>query len=163
MFNFTLAPAYCLQLEQTVQTFETLATVGKTQNEGKYLKALGLIQNGDFQISAICCTRQKRQMFSQFRRKRKSLILLGIVCWEYIHPSVISFCKSNQTLGGNSNVFQMLTLMYVDSFPLLAKFKSSLTASTILFRRTFHVQSGFLESIDPIVHWLVRTDQRAIQ
>ena len=49
MFNFT-APAYCLEPEQTVQTFETLATVGKTQNEGKYLKVLELIQNEDFQI-----------------------------------------------------------------------------------------------------------------
>ena len=49
MFNFT-SSAYCLELEQTVQTFETLATVGKTQNEGKYLKALELIQNEDFQI-----------------------------------------------------------------------------------------------------------------
>ena len=50
MFNFT-SSAYCLQLEQTVQTFETLpTTVGKTQNEGKYLKALELIQNEEFQI-----------------------------------------------------------------------------------------------------------------
>ena len=49
MFNFT-SSAYCLELEQTVQTFETPATVGKTQIEGKYLKSLELIQNEDFQI-----------------------------------------------------------------------------------------------------------------
>ena len=62
MFNFT-SSAYCLQLEQTVQTFETLAAVGKTQNEGKYLKALELIQNEDCQISAICCGAKETNVF----------------------------------------------------------------------------------------------------
>ena len=98
-------------------------TVGK--NKGKYLRDLELIENEDFQKSAVFFG--KKGTNASKTQERKSLILLGIVCWEYIHPSVISFCKSNQTLGGNSNVFQMLTLMHVDSFPLRAKFKSSLT------------------------------------
>ena len=71
-------------------------TVGK--NKGKYLRDLELIENEDFQKSAVFFG--KKGTNASKTQERKSLILLGIVCWEYIHPSVISFCKSNQTLGG---------------------------------------------------------------
>ena len=70
-------------------------TVGK--NKGKYLRDLELIESEDFQKSAVFFG--KKGTNASKTHERKSLILLGIVCWEYIHPSVISFCKSNQTLG----------------------------------------------------------------